>query len=791
MGILKHIPEQITDRVPKVYFSCHKDDFDLCFEAIKKEITKGRNCAVFYDADYDGERDEKFYFDLSQMNLFVMPITTRLLTKPNRALGEELAFALEHKIPVLPLMQESGLEELYKQKFGDLQYLDKNSHELGAISYEEKLDKYLSSILLNDETIKRIREEFDAQIFLSYRKKDRIHANRLMRLIHKNDFCRDIAIWYDEFLTPGENFNDNIRKALDKSGLFVLAVTPNLVNEKNYVMTVEYPEAKKAGKTILPVELVKAKRFKFLWRYMLKWRYKGISDCVDSDDENALTEALLNTAKKLVNDENDNSPEHNYLIGLAYLIGIDVEVDHARAVDMIQFAGNADYLQAVDMLIEMYKDGIGTERNYETAIQWHERKITLLQKRYKENPNEDNAYLLFRALIYCGDEYKALGKPAEAIEKYSAAKDLCEAIDNPSNNTLRNRSVSYDRLGDIYITERKIAKAKEYYEKALAIDEQLAEETNTVLARRNLAGSYNNLGYIYKSEENTAKAKKYYEKSLPIFEQLAKETNTVLARLDLAVSYNNLGDIYKSEGNTAKAKEYYEKFLAIAEQLVEETNAVVARRDLSVSYMKIGYIHISERNIAEAKKCYKKSFEIAEQLAIETGTVEARRDLAICYSNLGDILNISESNTANARVYYEKALVITERLAAETKTVEARRDLAISYQRLGYIYQSEGNIYLYLREDNMSKAKEYHEKALAIAEQLAAETNTVEARRDLALSYYNMSLVCQGEEKREYLQKALNIMNALCEQCPDIAEFKQQRDIIQSEFDSLDEDETE
>ncbi|MBO5914184.1 MAG: hypothetical protein J6Q72_02455, partial [Clostridia bacterium] len=202
MGILKHFPEQITDRVPKVYFSCHKDDFDRYFKAISDEITKGRNCAVFYDADYDGDRGEKFYFDLSQMNLFVMPITTRLLTKPNRALGEELAIAIAKKIPVLPLMQESGLEELYKEKFGDLQFLDKNSHELGAISYEEKLDKYLSSILLNDETIKRIREEFDAQIFLSYRKKDRIHANRLMRLIHKNDFCRDIAIWYDEFLTP-------------------------------------------------------------------------------------------------------------------------------------------------------------------------------------------------------------------------------------------------------------------------------------------------------------------------------------------------------------------------------------------------------------------------------------------------------------------------------------------------------------------------------------------------------------------------------------------------------------
>ena len=51
-----------------------------------------------------------------------------------------------------------------------------------------------------------------------------------MRLIHKNEFCRDIAIWYDEFLTPGENFNDAIKEALQKSGLFVLTVTPNLVN---------------------------------------------------------------------------------------------------------------------------------------------------------------------------------------------------------------------------------------------------------------------------------------------------------------------------------------------------------------------------------------------------------------------------------------------------------------------------------------------------------------------------------------------------------------------------------
>ena len=92
----------------------------------------------------------------------------------------------------------------------------------------------------------------------------------------------------------------------------------------------------------------------------------------------------------------------------------------------------------------------------------------------------------------------------------------------------------------------------------------------------------------------------------------------------------------------------------------------------------------------------------------------------------------------------------------------------------------------------MAKAKEYYEKALAIDEQLAAETNTERARHDLAISYYNMSFVChmsfvcQGEEKRGYLIKALNIVNALCEQCPDIAIYELQRDIIQSELDWLD-----
>ena len=82
-------------------------------------------------------------------------------------------------------------------------------------------------------------------------------TQELMRLIHKDDFCRDVAIWYDEFLTPGESFNDVIADAMKKSDLFALTVTPDLVNEKNYVMTEEYPKARENGKKVLPAVLKK------------------------------------------------------------------------------------------------------------------------------------------------------------------------------------------------------------------------------------------------------------------------------------------------------------------------------------------------------------------------------------------------------------------------------------------------------------------------------------------------------------------------------------------------------
>ena len=782
---------------PRVFFCCYPEDFQPFFEEISDSILKTQNCAIWYFENPEQVPDtEQMETDLGQMQLFVVPVTTKLLTKPNFAMDSAIPFALEKHIPVLPLMQEDGLIELFGKKFGDIQYLDKNQKDATAIPYEEKLEKYLSSVLVGDELATKVRAAFDAYIFLSYRKKDRKYAQELMRLIHQNEFCQDIAIWYDEFLTPGENFNQAIADALQKNGLFTLVVTPNLVNEPNYVMSTEYPMAKEADKLILPAELVKTDK------EALKSHYAGLPDCTDAHDSKALSESLLEAVQKFAIQENDSSPEHNFFIGLAYLSGIDVEVDHRRALSLIEGAANAGLTEAMEKLVSMYRNGEGVERNYRTAIEWQAKLVEVLRQKFQAEPNEENALSLVNAYWYQGDYENELwdlkaaeksymqmlrfvenvqkqfpklkqemaavydiigdiqknsGKLSDAVEYYMKSIQVSEqliaelGIEWPK----RTLSICFNNIGDIRKSERKFAEAAEYYEKALKITEQLAEESGTEETRRALAIRYEKMGDIRQADGNLSKAAEYYRKSLQIREQLAAENNTAEARRDLSISYNRMGNVRKAEGKLSEAAAYYQDFLRIAEQIVEETETMEARRDLSISYTKMGDIRQAEGKLAEAKEYYRKSLKIREQLAEETGTMQAKRDLSVNYSKLAQILK-KEKKLLEAAIYYQMALRTDEELVAVNQSVKFKRDLAINFRNVGDIWKAEGNL---------SEAVKFYEKSFRMWEQIAAEIRTAEARRELANSCSNLGNVQKAlgklSEAAEYFQKCIQSLEQL------------------------------
>lgn len=262
-----------------------------------------------------------------------------------------------------------------------MQYLNPYSGDLTEIGYKEKLKKYLEAVLISDETAARIRAAFDAYIFLSYRKKDRRLANELMRLIHSRSELQDVAVWYDEFLTPGESFKENIDRMLHDSKLFALLVTPNLLEEPdgkpNYVMAVEYPEAKRIADetgnlSIIPTEINEPDGVKPVDKNILNTKFPGLPECVNANNEGFLP-MLISALNKLIIRGNDNDPTHKYLIGLAYLGGIDVEVDKEKAVELISFAGENGVVDAAKDLVRMYYSGMYFDRDLLKADYWQKK----------------------------------------------------------------------------------------------------------------------------------------------------------------------------------------------------------------------------------------------------------------------------------------------------------------------------------------------------------------------------------------------------------------------------------
>lgn len=118
---------------------------------------------------------------------------------------------------MLPILCEKCNPDIFNDVFSNMQYIDPFSQDATGLSYDQKLKTYLETVLVSDELAQKIRDAFDAYVFLSYRKKDREYAQKLMRLIHSNPSCRDIAIWYDEFLVPGRSFSDSIKDAFNKT----------------------------------------------------------------------------------------------------------------------------------------------------------------------------------------------------------------------------------------------------------------------------------------------------------------------------------------------------------------------------------------------------------------------------------------------------------------------------------------------------------------------------------------------------------------------------------------------
>lgn len=466
--------------MPKVFFSCYPDDFERTFHTICEDIFRTLRCVVYYTADMTAEiTPEQRLTDLREMSLFVIPVTMALLSKPNRAMNIDLSYALENRIPVLPIMMDDGLDTIYSRedRFGNLHYLSQSETNQLGFSYPEKLQQYLESIFIVDEVSEAIEKAFDAQMFMSYRHVDRLASMEFMHIFHQITRFRDIAIWYDDFLVPGEDFKNALRNKIYHCDLFSLIVTPNLANNPDsYVLKEEYPDACKAGKPVLAVEMIQTDRDALQ-------NINGLNEKDLEDPHNALAleqSVSVRMPNKSLGEHLDD-PFRQFLMGSAYMTGFHVEVDRDRAVQLLLAAAEANELNAQRKVRNMYESGQGVLLDYKKEVYWAEQYAKNCEVTLGENHDET-----LSAHHDLANSYHHVGRYRDELAQWESlyAKSLqLLGKDNPKVWSLQiNIAACYDALGDC---QRAFELSKEAY---VYVSDNLGEEScAAIVAQGNMA----------------------------------------------------------------------------------------------------------------------------------------------------------------------------------------------------------------------------------------------------------------------------------------------------------------
>ncbi len=655
----------------------HAGEDAALIDAIAADILTYQNCAVWYDADYDGENDTSpvgILEDLlSEIQLMVIPVSTRLLARDNRVLTREFAWAKEHHTPVLPILVEGGLAPVFNERFSNLQCLDRVSFDDTVLSYEEKLRDYLEAVLHTDEMTDRIKSSFRSNLFLSYRKRDRAHAQKLMRAIHETDEMRDVAIWYDEYLIPGENFNDAILTSLADSDAMLLAVTPSLVSEDNYVQSVEYPRAREMNKPIIPVEMLPTEHD------AMQTRYAGIGDILPLSDtatiQDRIAEALGTSVPAVL------SPTRRYLLALAYLNGTSVEIDTAYAGRALYRCALDASPEAVEQLASMYRYGIGIDKNARIAENWYKRLVSLRAVIVRETPCDENTLLYVHALEELGDFCIEAQKNRAAIDNYTTAVRTLRDMAGDNDEAI---AALCEKTGLACRFMKDFDGAAAHYNDALAMRARLPHNYENLFATASLKYRIGDVLMAQEADGDNEAALACYLEAEAIVTDLLRTNASEETRRLFCIVLEKIGDYYRHNDDIEEAREYYQRYAEETSALVGEYATIPAKRLYSIACERLGVLAVSDYENEEALGHFERALAIRKEIARENETYEAFRDLAVIYQKIGDVY-LDDMSPDEAEEYFDLSYRHASALYETTKSTDAAFDCAVIEERMGDI----------------------------------------------------------------------------------------------------------
>jgi tetratricopeptide (TPR) repeat protein len=234
--------------------------------------------------------------------------------------------------------------------------------------------------------------------------------------------------------------------------------------------------------------------------------------------------------------------------------------------------------------------------------------------------------------------------------------------------------------------------ALKYYNDALKIRRQLADaDPKDTQKQSDLSVSFIKLGDVYVTLDPTEDALKYYDDALKINRQLADaDPKDAQKQSDLSISCNKLGDVFVKLSRTEDGLKYYDGGLKISRQLAEaDPNDALKQRDLSVSFNKLGDVYVRLGRIADALKYYDDGLKISRQLAdADPRDAQKQRGLMVSFSNLG-LARKENGEYETAIDEFQRGVVVLDKLIETKLLVEsAGKDRAFLLQEIAYCWDA-------------------------------------------------------------------------------------------------------
>ena len=429
--------EKIPQNAQRVFLSCDPRDKKNINSLVDNLLAmdSGMDCVVSYLESNDID-NELLLNEVLEVSVLVLWITEEIIqSMKSNNFPAEYIIAREHNIPILPIAENGGLLTEFTKIAGAVHGLARDD-----IDYKVKLKEQLELFLASDELIKDIQDKaFTASLFLSYRKRDILEARDFMRKFHDLSGLDTVSIWYDNFLTAGRDFNDEIKEVINKNDAFVLLVTPNLATEGNYVQLIEYPYAKENGKVILSVEAKETDQSKYTELY------PDAPQPINIKNQDGLLSAFKEKLFKTKQEQHTTS-ENLYLLGQAYLKGFGLERDIDRAIRLFEesILGNDNFsLLATNQLSEIYENGISTSIDYEKTLFWRLKTEKLAEKLYGINdPNTASVY------NNIGNVYRKINDYIKALGYYDKAINIYKKVYGEEHILV---GMAYSNIGKAYI----------------------------------------------------------------------------------------------------------------------------------------------------------------------------------------------------------------------------------------------------------------------------------------------------------------------------------------------------